>query len=114
MPLSAGAWVDLRLGFVTAADELFDVLASTVPWHEERMHIYDTSVRAPRLRRLFQQNPQGQHHKDRAGVGDLPLEMAAFNGVRLHGARKGASIPNQAPPERQSGAGSVFQDVNGT
>ena len=30
-PLSDGAWVDLRLGFVTAADELFDVLASTVP-----------------------------------------------------------------------------------
>jgi hypothetical protein len=48
-PLSDGAWVDLRPGFVTAADELFDALASTVPWHEERMHIYDTTVRVPRL-----------------------------------------------------------------
>jgi alkylated DNA repair dioxygenase AlkB len=48
-PLSDGAWIDLRLGFVTAADELFDALAATVPWREERMHIYDRDVRVPRL-----------------------------------------------------------------
>ncbi len=48
-PLSEGAWVDLRPGFVTAADELFDVLAGTVPWREERTHIYDQTVKVPRL-----------------------------------------------------------------
>jgi alkylated DNA repair dioxygenase AlkB len=48
-PLSEGAWVDLRPGFVTAADELFDVLATTVPWHEERMRMYDRTVQVPRL-----------------------------------------------------------------
>jgi alkylated DNA repair dioxygenase AlkB len=48
-PLSDGAWIDLRPAFVSAADELFDALASTVPWHEERMHMYDTTVRVPRL-----------------------------------------------------------------
>ena len=48
-PLSDGAWVDMRRGFVTAADELFDALASAVPWHEEQMHIYDKTVRVPRL-----------------------------------------------------------------
>jgi alkylated DNA repair dioxygenase AlkB len=47
--LSDGAWVDLRPGFITAADELFDVLAASVPWHEERMHMYDSTVRVPRL-----------------------------------------------------------------
>jgi alkylated DNA repair dioxygenase AlkB len=47
--LSDGAWIDVRLGFVTAADELFDALASTVPWHEERMRVYDSTVRIPRL-----------------------------------------------------------------
>jgi alkylated DNA repair dioxygenase AlkB len=47
--LSDGAWIDVRPGFVTAADELFDALASTVPWQEERMHIYDNTVRVPRL-----------------------------------------------------------------
>ena len=48
-PLSDGAWIDLRPGFITAADELFDALVSSVPWHEERMHIYDSTVRVPRL-----------------------------------------------------------------
>jgi alkylated DNA repair dioxygenase AlkB len=47
--LSDGAWIDLRPGFVTAADELFDALASTVPWQEEQMHMYDRTVRTPRL-----------------------------------------------------------------
>jgi alkylated DNA repair dioxygenase AlkB len=47
--LSEGAWVDLRPAFVTAADELFDVLATAVPWHEERMRIYDSTVQVPRL-----------------------------------------------------------------
>jgi alkylated DNA repair dioxygenase AlkB len=47
--LSDGAWIDLRPGFVTAADELFDALARTVPWHEEEMHMYDSTVRVPRL-----------------------------------------------------------------
>jgi alkylated DNA repair dioxygenase AlkB len=48
-PLSDGAWVDLRPGFITAADELFDVLAGAVPWREERMRIYDSTVQVPRL-----------------------------------------------------------------
>jgi len=47
--LSGGAWIDLRPGFITAADELFDVLVSAVPWHEERMRMYDSTVRIPRL-----------------------------------------------------------------
>ena len=28
---------------------LFDALAASVPWHEERMHMYDGTVRVPRL-----------------------------------------------------------------
>ena len=47
--LSDGAWVDVRPGFITAADELFDVLARVVPWHEERTHMYDRTVQIPRL-----------------------------------------------------------------
>jgi alkylated DNA repair dioxygenase AlkB len=47
--LSDGAWLDVRPGFVTAADELFDVLAARVPWHEEQMRMYDSTVRVPRL-----------------------------------------------------------------
>jgi alkylated DNA repair dioxygenase AlkB len=47
--LSDGAWIDLRPGFVTGADVLFDALASIVPWQEERMRMYDRTVRVPRL-----------------------------------------------------------------
>jgi alkylated DNA repair dioxygenase AlkB len=47
--LSEGAWIDVRPGFVAAADELFDALVGTVPWHEERMRMYDSTVRVPRL-----------------------------------------------------------------
>lgn len=59
--LSDGAWVDLRLGFITAADELFDVLADAVPWHEERMHIYDNAVRVPRLLARYAQGEALPH-----------------------------------------------------
>jgi alkylated DNA repair dioxygenase AlkB len=47
--LSDGAWIDVRHGFVTGADELFDALVDTVPWREEQMHMYDSTVRVPRL-----------------------------------------------------------------
>src|SRR3954447_13054103 len=33
--LSDGAWIDLRPGFITAADELFDALVTAVPWRED-------------------------------------------------------------------------------
>jgi alkylated DNA repair dioxygenase AlkB len=60
-PLSDGAWIDLRPGFVTAADKLFDTLASTVPWHEERMHMYDSTVRVPRLIARYAQGEAMPH-----------------------------------------------------
>lgn len=59
--LSDGAWIDLRRGFVTAADELFDALASSVPWHEERIHIYDSNVRVPRLLARYGQGEELPH-----------------------------------------------------
>jgi alkylated DNA repair dioxygenase AlkB len=59
--LSDGAWVDVRPAFVTAADELFDALASVVPWHEERMHMYDSTVRVPRLLARYSQGEPLSH-----------------------------------------------------
>ena len=60
-PLSDGAWIDLRPGFVTAADELFDALVSSVPWHEERMRMYDSTVRVPRLLARYRQGESLPH-----------------------------------------------------
>ena len=59
--LSDGAWVDLRPGFVTAADELFDALAAAVPWREERMRMYDQTVRVPRLLARYTQGEALPH-----------------------------------------------------
>jgi alkylated DNA repair dioxygenase AlkB len=47
--LAHGAWVDLRPGWIAGADALFARLAETVPWREERRHMYDRVVDVPRL-----------------------------------------------------------------
>ena len=47
--LTEGAWVDLRRSWVGGADQLFETLASTVPWHAERRTMYDREVDVPRL-----------------------------------------------------------------
>src|SRR5216683_2929707 len=47
--LSCGAWVDIRRGWLTGADVLFDQLVDTVPWHGERRRMYDRTVDVPRL-----------------------------------------------------------------
>ena len=60
-PLSDGAWIDLRPGFVTAADELFDALVGGVPWHEEQVHMYDSTVRVPRLLARYAQGETLPH-----------------------------------------------------
>ncbi len=47
--LGRGAWIDLRSGWLSGADELFDALMSAVPWRAERRHMYDRVVDVPRL-----------------------------------------------------------------
>src|SRR3954447_2754860 len=47
--LSAGAWVDVRPGWLTGAGTLFERLAGDVPWRAERRQMYDRRVDVPRL-----------------------------------------------------------------
>jgi alkylated DNA repair dioxygenase AlkB len=47
--LAHGAWIDVRPGWIAGADALFGRLAETVPWREERRHMYDRVVEVPRL-----------------------------------------------------------------
>ncbi len=47
--LTHGAWIDIRPGWLTGADELFVRLARDVPWHGERRQMYDREVDVPRL-----------------------------------------------------------------
>lgn len=47
--LGRGAFVDFRPSFLAGASELFDKLASEVPWRAERRPMYDRVVDVPRL-----------------------------------------------------------------
>lgn len=49
VPLTEGAWLDLRRGWVTGADDLFARLMETVPWRAERRMMYERVVAVPRL-----------------------------------------------------------------
>ncbi|KAF0961874.1 alpha-ketoglutarate-dependent dioxygenase AlkB [Rhodococcus sp. T7] len=53
--LTAGAWVDVRPGWMTGSDELFTTLAETVPWKAERRQMYDRVVDVPRLVRFYRE-----------------------------------------------------------
>jgi alkylated DNA repair dioxygenase AlkB len=47
--LGMGAWVDVLPGWLSGADELFETLATEVPWQAERRRMYDRVVDVPRL-----------------------------------------------------------------
>ena len=47
--LGAGAWVEVRSGWLTDANELFGELMDVVPWRAERRPMYDRVVDVPRL-----------------------------------------------------------------
>lgn len=49
VPLSAGAWLDVRPGWVSGADALFDAVSERVPWYGERRQMYDRIVDVPRM-----------------------------------------------------------------
>ena len=51
--LSAGAWVDLRPGWLTGSDGLFTQLRDAVDWRAERRRMYDRVVDTPRLLRFY-------------------------------------------------------------
>jgi alkylated DNA repair dioxygenase AlkB len=48
-PLSRGAWVDVRPGWLTGVAELLGRLAGDVPWRAEKRQMYDRVVDVPRL-----------------------------------------------------------------
>jgi len=56
--LTHGAWIDLRQGWLTGADELFSRLAREVSWHAERRQMYDREVDVPRLLRFYDEHDQ--------------------------------------------------------
>jgi alkylated DNA repair dioxygenase AlkB len=55
-PLSDGAWVDIRPGWLGDADALFDRLYQTVPWQAEQRLMYERIVDVPRLLCFYGEN----------------------------------------------------------
>jgi alkylated DNA repair dioxygenase AlkB len=51
--LSHGAWIDVRRGWLTGADELFERLLTVVPWQAERRPMYARVVDVPRLQCFY-------------------------------------------------------------
>lgn len=48
-PLRDGAWLDIRRGWLSGADTLFERLLKVVPWQAERRQMYERVVQVPRL-----------------------------------------------------------------
>lgn len=51
--LDHGAWIDVRPGWLSGADTLFERLAERVPWRGERRRMYDKVVDVPRLLKFY-------------------------------------------------------------
>ena len=47
--LGAGAWIDIRAGWLTDADSLYDELLTGIPWRQEQRQMYDRVLDVPRL-----------------------------------------------------------------
>lgn len=57
-PLTRGAWVDIRRGWVAGSDDLFARLMDRVPWHAERRKMYDRVVDVPRLLAFYREGEE--------------------------------------------------------
>ena len=77
--LSAGAWIDLAPGWLTGASELFERLASEVPWHAERRKMYDRTVDVPRLLSFYREGVPLPH----AVLDDAREELSAHYAAEL-------------------------------
>jgi alkylated DNA repair dioxygenase AlkB len=60
-PLSRGAWLDVRRGWLAGADALFDCLLDTVPWHAEEREMYQRIVAVPRLLSFYDEDAPLPH-----------------------------------------------------
>jgi alkylated DNA repair dioxygenase AlkB len=49
LSLSDDAWLDVRAGWLSGHDELFDELVAAIPWRAERRQMYDRVLDVPRL-----------------------------------------------------------------
>ncbi|MFG1997648.1 alpha-ketoglutarate-dependent dioxygenase AlkB [Spirillospora sp. NPDC048911] len=54
--LEHGAWVDVRPGWISGSDALFERLLTEVPWRAEQRQMYDRVVDVPRLMSFYDED----------------------------------------------------------
>ena len=74
VPLTRGAWVDLRPGWLAGSWAVFCALVETVPWRAEKRHMYDRVVDVPRLLCFYGEDAPLPH----------PALTAARNALSAH------------------------------
>lgn len=106
--LTAGAWVDVRPGWLAAGDAVFSTLVHDVPWHAERRQMYDSIVDVPRLTKFYAggeplphpvldqaRDALSAHYRDELGepfvTAGLCLYRDGRDSVAWHGDRIGRS-----------------------
>ncbi|MBD2760153.1 alpha-ketoglutarate-dependent dioxygenase AlkB [Yimella sp. cx-573] len=108
--LTRGAWVDVRPGWLTGADELFTRLAlggpAHVDWRAEVRQMYDREVATPRLLRFYSatehwpdpvlqqaRSQLSEHYRHELGEPFTTLGMCLYrdgrDSVAWHGDREG-------------------------
>ena len=88
VPLSRGAWVDLRPGWLAGSGAVFGALAEAVPWRAERRHMYDRVVDVPRLLCFYD---EGEPLPDPALIAALRA-LNAYYGAELGEAFRTAGL----------------------
>ena len=115
--LSDGAWVDVRPGWVSGADDLFVRLVHDVPWYAERRQMYDRVVDVPRLLKFYgsadplpdplladARDGLSAHYTAELPEGFATAGMCYYrdgrDSVAWHGDRFDAGVPaTEAPPQ---------------
>jgi alkylated DNA repair dioxygenase AlkB len=89
--LSPSSWLEVARGWLAGADTLLDVLMATVPWRQNRRHMYDRVLDDPRLSAWYRAGDELPHQV----LTDIGRELsarygAAFGAVGLNYYRDGA------------------------
>ena len=77
IPLTRGAWVDLRPGWLTGSGTVFGALVETVPWRAEKRQMYDRVVDVPRLLCFYGEDVPLPHPLLGAALGALNAHYGA-------------------------------------
>jgi alkylated DNA repair dioxygenase AlkB len=81
LDLGGDSWVELTRGWLRGADELFELLATTLAWHHGRRRMYDRMVDEPRLTHWLHPDRPTPHPV----LGEARRALESHYGVELRG-----------------------------